>query len=136
MTPAKDVAEIGTEKDNIRIDAICGFLRENGPSSRKRISRNFRYKPNWCTKYLKIGIEQERIVKTTTMRPERFDIVRGAAERRRRIKGLSRKEIVFSVEIGIMVEENMQINIDEPLELLRQYGRAEVIDVNIREVPE
>ena len=124
------------EKINIRLDAICSYLEKHGPASRKKISRNFGYKSNWCSKYLQIGIEQHRIVKTTVMRPERFDIVRDLAERRRRIRGLPRKEIVFLVEVGIIVEEKMQINIDEPLELLRQYGRAEVVDVSVKEVPE
>ena len=133
---ADKIAGVGTEKENIRIDAICSYLEKHGPSSRKKISRNFGYKSNWCTKYLKMGILQKRIVKTTVMRPERFDVVRDLAERRRRIRGIPPKEIVFTIEVGIMVEGKMQINIDEPLELLRQYGRAEVIDATVREVSE
>jgi len=124
------------EKVNIRIDAICSFLEKQGPANRKQIGKNFGYHSNWCTRYLKVGILQGRIIKTTVMRPERFDIVRGSIERRRRMKGLPKKEVVFTIEVGFMVEERMEINIDEALELLRQYGRADVVDATVREVSE
>jgi len=128
------LAKMTPEAIEMRLGAICMFLEDHGPASRKQIGKHFGYTASWANPYLQRGIEQGRIIKTQKMRPEKFDVCRSIDDRMERMgrKG-EWKELVFLIEVGFKVEPNMEVHIDEALELLRQYGRADVIDATIKE---
>lgn len=128
------LAKMTPEAIEMRLGAICMFLEDHGPTSRKRIGKHFGYTASWANPYLQVGIEQGRIVKTTSMRPEKFDVRRPVSERLQRMEGKKKKELVFTIEVGFEVGSDMSVNLEEALELLRQYGRADIVDASVKEV--